>query len=132
MSHQSVLKRSSRKPPRQSNAGRNVPRRHEDRVHELGGKLLAALAKGRLPREDENIKGIGWFLVSVGESLERGSLVQARALRKHNGTSSATAKSLSVALCLLGDQVMDWGTGLLHQEKKNESKRTDKPSQKST
>jgi len=112
-------KKSRQKLPQQSNAGSNLPSGHEDRVHELGGKLLATLAKNRLSREDENIKSIGWFLVCVGESLEKGSLAQARALRKYHGEGNPTTKSLSVAFGWIGDQVMNWGTGLLHQEKKH-------------
>jgi len=87
-------------------------------VFQLGGELLSTLEKCRLPRNDENIKGIGWFLVCIGESLEAGSLAQSRVIRKTYGTTMETAATLGVAFCLAGDDIMNWGTALLHQEKK--------------
>ena len=77
------------------------------------------MEKKRLPRHDETIKGIGWFLVCIGESLEKGSLVQARARASTDkGEGYFTGRSLAVAFCIAGDQIMDWGTGILLQEKK--------------
>jgi hypothetical protein len=89
-------------------------------VFELGSQLLSTLEKCRLPREDETTKGIGWFLVCIGESLAKGSLIQARKIRAEANAAGQMPKSssLSIAFCLMGDQVMDWGTGQLHQERK--------------
>lgn len=97
---------------------------HEDRVFQLGSKLLGALEDNRLLIPHENIKGIGWFLVCVGESLEKGSLVQARRLRSKSetmGSSLPSSTSLAVSFCYMGDQVMNWAAGLYHREKKNGS-----------
>lgn len=94
-------------------------------MYKLGGQLLSALEKCRVSREDENIKGIGWFLVCVGESLSKGALSRARTIRRQADKNSmpSEASDLSVAFCLTGDQVMNWSTGLLLREKKNEAKR---------
>ena len=90
-------------------------------MYELGSKLLSTLEKSRLPRDDENVKGIGWFLVCLGESLEKGSLLRARKIRSENTSSgtmeNAKVQSLAVAFCLTGDQIMNWGTALFHREK---------------
>lgn len=96
------------------------PSSHEERVFQLGSKLLSALEKHRLPRHDETVKGIGWFLVCIGESLGKGSLTQARDLRRKvdKGEANPKGASLAIAFCLTGDQVMDWGAGLLLQERK--------------
>jgi hypothetical protein len=88
-------------------------------VFHLGGQLLSTLEKARLPRGDENVKAIGWFLVCVGESMDKGSLVKARSLRLQiKAGQNIEASSLSVAFCLKGDEIMDWGSGILLQEKK--------------
>jgi hypothetical protein len=89
-------------------------------VFQLGSKLLRALEKHRLPRHDETVKGIGWFLVCVGESLTKGSLIQGRDLRRASLSDVPNLKgtSLAVAFCLTGDQIMDWGAGLLLQGRK--------------
>lgn len=94
-------------------------------MYKLGGQLLSALEKHRLSREDENIKGIGWFLVSIGESLSKGALAQARTIRQQANSNAVppVAGSLPIAFCLAGDQIMDWSTGLLIREKKDEAKR---------
>ena len=100
-------------------------------MFQLGSKLLAALEKNRLPRNDETIKGIGWFLVCLGESLSKGSLLQARArMRTGKAVVGAEGASLSIAFCTAGDQIMDWGTGILLQERKakREAKRKDRSS----
>lgn len=102
-------------------------------MFQLGSKLLAALEKNRLSRNDETIKGIGWFLVCVGESLAKGSLLQARArARGRAGESPEGTKgtNLAVAFCTAGDQIMDWGTAILLQERKakREAKRKDRSS----
>jgi hypothetical protein len=95
-------------------------------VFQLGSKLLAALEKNKLPRNDETVKGVGWFLVCIGESLDKGSLQQARQL--HSGGHSTEGQSLAVAFCTAGDQIMDWGTGILLQERKarREAKRKER------
>jgi len=97
-----------------------LPNNHETRVFQLGGELLSTLEKCRLPRNDETVKGIGWFLVCVGESLEKGSLILARRLRSQCNSAQQMPQnsSLAVAFCLVGDDIMNWGTALFHQEKK--------------
>lgn len=90
-------------------------------MYGLGAKLLSALEESRLPRDDENVKGIGWFLVCLGESLERGSLIRARQIRSQSDLSEGAVpkvSSLAVAFCLAGDDIMNWGTALFHREKK--------------
>ena len=120
MSPRRVSKKSKTK-PRQSNAVGNVSLRHEDRVFELGGKLLRALEKSRLSRNDENVKAIGWFLVCVGESIQKGSLAASRTTRQTYGANAPQSASLSEAFCLAGDQIMNWSAAILQQErKKNE------------
>lgn len=87
-------------------------------MFQLGNELLTALEKGRLPRDDENVKGIGWFLVCVGESLEKGSLLRARKARLDpNQGASHSTPNLAVAFCTIGDQIMDWSTGILLRER---------------
>jgi hypothetical protein len=93
-----------------------LPSSHEERVFKLGGALLVALEKNRVPRNDENVRGIGWFLICVGESLEKGSLAKAKEIIATNRSVEAT--SLAVAFCVTGCEIMDWGTGLLLQTKK--------------
>lgn len=88
-------------------------------MFQLGGKLLRALEEHRVPRHDENVKGIGWFLVCIGESLEKGSLLSARRLRnlQPGQTPVSSTPSIGIGFCLLGDQIMDWAAGIYHQEK---------------
>jgi len=92
------------------------PDSHEARVFQLGSKLLSTLEKNRLPRNDENIKGISWFLICVGESLEKGSLYQARQMFR-NKREIDTTTSLGTAFCLKGCEISDWATALYHRNK---------------
>jgi hypothetical protein len=88
-------------------------------VYELGGKLLHTLAEARLPRGDETIKAIGWFLVCIGESMDLGSYSKAKHLRVQiKAGQNVEAASLPVSFCLKGIEIMDWSTGMLLQEKK--------------
>lgn len=92
---------------------------HANRVFELGGRLLDSFRVHRTHRDDENIKGVGWFLVCLGESLEEGSLKKARDLRPRiQAGEIISGASLSVALCLKGDEIMDFAAGLLLQQNK--------------
>lgn len=88
-------------------------------MFKLGGQLLRTLEKHRLLRDDENIKGIGWFLVCIGESLEKGSLVQSRNLRKQYEAGQMPAvNSLAIAFCTTGDEIMNWAAGIYNRERK--------------
>lgn len=102
-------KKSSRKKKPQLN--------HEQRVFFIGGRLLDTLANGPKVRADETVKAVGWFLVCLGESYEKDSLQKARALKASQGRNNDAVSSLGVGLCWVGDQIMDWSTGLFHQEK---------------
>ena len=87
---------------------------HEQRVFQLGSQLLSSLKKHRLSREDENIKGIAWFLICVGESLEKGAASKAKEqLLITQAGQTITTPSLAVAFCLKGYEISDWAAGLL-------------------
>ena len=89
-------------------------------MYGLGAKLLSSLEESRLPRDDENVKGIGWFLVCVGESHERGSLLRARQIRSQGDLSKGEVPkvtSLAVAFCLAGDDMMNWGAALFNRRR---------------
>lgn len=99
-------------------------------MFQLGSELLRTLEKRRLLRDDETVKGIGWFLVCIGESLEKGCLLRARDLRRsYSGSEMPPVKSLAIGFCLLGDQIMDWSAGIYHQEKGNEPSEKSKTNQ---
>lgn len=100
---------------------------HEERVFRLGSELLRTLEEYRLLRNDETIKGVGWFLVCIGESLAKGSLRVSRNLRTQQQTGQIPKiQSLPIAFCLVGDQIMDWGTAELLRERKNKHERNKK------
>lgn len=92
------------------------PSSHEERVYKIGGALLCALEKNRVPRDDENVRGIGWFLICVGESLEKGSFAKAKQIITTNRSAEAT--DLATAFCITGCEIMNWGTSLLLQKVK--------------
>lgn len=117
-----------RRSKKSSEKNQSLPSSHEQRVFQLGGKLLDTLEKNKLPREDENIKSLGWLLVCIGESLQKGSLQEARARRVHirNGQVLSTP-SLAVALCINGDQIMDWAVQLYLRQQTHETKKAKPP-----
>lgn len=110
--------KTKRQPKRSRHERNNLPSGHEERVFLLGSKLLATLEKNRLPRNDETVKGIAYFLLCLGERLEKGATARAKELYK---TGNGSAPTLGVGFSLIGLQVCDWATGLLVRS------RTDKP-----
>jgi len=92
-----------------------LPNNHETRVFQLGGELLSTLEKCRLPRNDETVKGIAWFLICVGESLEQGALQKAKSIYASRIEGSIITPSLAVAFCLKGCEINDWAAGLAQQ-----------------
>lgn len=105
---------SQKQQPKKSSKGSS----HEERVSFLSGKLLSTLAEHRLPNESENLKGLGWFLLSIGESVAKGSQVQAKLVwSRAKAGENIKAENLGIALCLKGYELMDWAAGLYHQEK---------------
>jgi hypothetical protein len=90
-------------------------------VFQLGGKLLDALKAGRLSREDENVKGISWFLICVGESLEKGAYQKAKEIYVSQAGNSAATPSLGVAFCLKGCEINDWAAGMVQRKRKGKT-----------
>src|SRR5665213_37798 len=83
---------------------------HEQKVFRCSSLLLDTLAKDTGCSFIDKLKSVGFFLASIGESIQKDSWKVARQMELEGKTSGAT--TLGVALCIHGDQIMDYATAL--------------------